>query len=137
MEDIIETQTAILEENAQKIELIGSKDIEIMCDSDLLVQLVYNLVSNFHKYAGKHSRLQISLHSDRISFWDNGKWVYKAKIPFLFEKFYQWNKEKTGDAAKRGIGVWLSIVKKIVEVHSWKYEIDSDHHKGFRFDILL
>lgn len=134
---IVETQKPILDEKKQTIELIGSKNIEILFDKDLFTQLVYNLISNFHKYAGESTRLQISIYSERISFWDNGAGVKKIKIPYLFEKFYQGDKEKTWNASKRGIWVWLSIVKRIIEAHSWGYEIDSDHKKWFRFDIKI
>ena len=72
-----------------------------------------------------------------IDFSDNGKGVKKSKIPFLMEKFYQGESEKTGNIEQRGIGVGLSIVAKIIEAHNWKYQIKSEEKKGFSFKIIL
>jgi len=41
------------------------------------------------------------------------------------EKFYQGKDEKSGDIKERGIGVGLSIVKKILDAHDWDVSIKS------------
>jgi signal transduction histidine kinase len=47
--------------------------------------------------------LHISISRGKITFKDNGKGIAKKEIPFLFEKFYQGKKEKTGNISVRGI----------------------------------
>ncbi len=132
-----ETQEVYLREKWQNIQLKGSKNIEIFMDKDLFLQLVYNIIWNFIKYAGINTTLTIDISSKKIIFSDNGSWISKKEVPFLFEKFYQGKKEKTGDIRLRGIGVGLSIVKKIVEVHDWNMKISSDVGKGFSFEIIF
>jgi hypothetical protein len=58
-------------------------------------------------------------------------------VQFLTEKFYQWNSEKTWDAEKRWIWVWLSLVEKIIEEHNWRIEIKSDIWQWFSFKIFF
>ena len=134
---ILDTQQVYLQKNKQIIALSGSKNMEILLDRDTFTQLVYNLVWNFVKYAGRWKRLDITISANSIEFSDNWKWIPKKELPFISEKFYQWKIEKTGDSMLRGIGVWLSMVKKIVEVHAWTYKIISDRDKWFNFKIFF
>lgn len=135
--DIVETQAIYLKENGQNINITGSENIELFLDQDLFTQLVYNLIWNFLKYSWENTTLEIIISSSGVSFVDNGVWIPKKEIPFLFEKFYQWKKEKTGNINSRGIWVGLSIVKKIIEAHGWKMKIHSDLGKWFSFTITL
>lgn len=132
---IVETQKIHLSESKQEIIITGSKNIELYLDKDLFSQLVYNLIGNYIKYSGKKSILKIDISSKKISFSDDGIGIAKKEIPFLFEKFYQGKKEKTGNINMRWIWVWLSIVKKIVDEHSWDMQVKSDLNKGFCFII--
>jgi signal transduction histidine kinase len=59
------------------------------------------LIGNFKKYAGESTVLSIYISGDKIVFSDNGKGIAKKEIPFLFEKFYQGKKEKSGDISLR------------------------------------
>lgn len=133
---VVETHKKRLKENHQRIKITGEELIKKI-DSDLFKQLTHNLIGNFLKYAGKGSLLTINITKKYIDFSDNGKGIKKSEIPFLMEKFYQGNSEKTGNIEQRGIGVGLSIVAKIIEAHNWKYQIKSEEKKGFSFKIIL
>jgi len=133
---VVETHKKRLKENHQRIKITGEELIKKI-DSDLFKQLAHNLIGNFLKYAGKGSLLTINITKKYIDFSDNGKGIKKSEIPFLMEKFYQGNSEKTGNIEQRGIGVGLSIVAKIIEAHNWKYQIRSEEKKGFSFKIIL
>ncbi len=134
---IVETQQQRLSDNTQSIELTGSQNIELLADEDLLRQVIYNILWNFHKYAWKNTLMKIHISWNALVFSDNGSWIAKKEIPFLFEKFYQWKLEKTWDSAIRGIGVWLSVVKKIIEAHGWKIKIKSDSNKWFSISLII
>jgi signal transduction histidine kinase len=95
------------------------------------------LIGNFLKYAWKESLLTINITKKYIDFSDNGVWVKQSEIPYLMEKFYQWNIEKTGNIEERWIWIGLSIVWKILDAHNWKHQIKSDEKKGFSFKIIL
>jgi hypothetical protein len=89
------------------------------------------------KYAWEWTLLTINITKNYIDFKDNWNWIKKSDVQFLTEKFYQWNSEKTGDAEKRWIWVWLSLVEKIIEEHNWKIEIKSDIWQWFSFKIFF
>ena len=98
---------------------------------------MHNLIGNFLKYAWRKTILRINITKSYIEFSDDGKWIKSSEVPFLTEKFYQWNIEKSWDIEKRWIWVWLSITKKIIESHDWKYDVKSDSWKWFHFKIFI
>jgi signal transduction histidine kinase len=133
---VVETHKKRLKENHQRIKITG-ENIIILIDKDLFKQLAHNLIGNFLKYAGKESLLTINITKKYIDFSDNGAGVRQGEIPYLMEKFYQGNIEKTWNIEERGIGIGLSIVWKILDSHKWKYQVKSDEGKGFSFKIIL
>ncbi len=137
LKELSETHKNKLKENHQRIKVTWDEKQEIFMDKNLFKQVAHNLIWNFLKYAGRESVLTINITKNYIDFSDNGKGVLAKEIPFLTEKFYQANNEKTGDIKERGIGVWLAIVGKIIEAHNWKLQIRSDEGKWFSFKIIL
>lgn len=134
---VVETHKKKLKENKQRIKVTWDQNLIIKLDENLFKQLTHNLVWNFLKYAWKNTLLTINITKKYIDFFDNWIWIKSSEIPFLTEKFYQWNIEKTWDIDSRWIWVWLSIITKIILSHSWKYEIKTDKWKWFSFKIYL
>ncbi len=134
---VSDTLSPILHDKNQAVDIIWSENIELYIDKDLFTQLVYNVIGNFHKYAWENTLLTIFISSEKILFSDNGKWIHKKEIDFLFDKFYQGKKEKSWNIKERWIWVGLSIVKKIIELHDWNVKIQSDTGKWFSFEIYF
>ena len=137
IDEIIKYSETKAKKTRQIFELDWSENINIYAEKDLFKQLVYNVIWNFIKYAWKDTQLDIAVYSEKIVFSDNGKWINRKELPYLFEKFYQWKKEKTWDAASRWIWVGLSMVKKICDLHDWKVELSSDTKQGFTVIIHI
>lgn len=96
-------------------------------DIDRIQQVVWNLVSNAVKFTptGGHVRVTLSLDgSDRvIHVVDNGIGIEQQFLPHVFERFRQ-----ADDSARRhfnGLGLGLSIVKHLVELHGGRVEAAS------------
>ena len=137
MKTIVETHKKRLKENKQRIKITGEDDMILKVDESLFIQLVHNIVWNFLKYSGPKTLLKINITKKYIDFSDDGAWIKSSEVPFLVEKFYQGNIEKTGDVDSRGIWVGLSITRKIIYSHDWNYEIQSDIGKWFRMKIFI
>ncbi len=136
LKEVVITHKNKLKENNQRIKISWDEKIEKDFDRNLFKQLVHNLIWNFLKYAWWNSILNISVNKNYIDFSDNGIGIKQSETPYLTEKFYQWKSEKTGDIKERWIGIWLSIVEKIIESHDWRYQIKTDEGKGFSFRII-
>lgn len=137
IKQVVETNKKNLKVNRQRIKIawVHSKEIEL--DKNLFKQIVHNIIWNFLKYSGRNTQMNVNITQNYIDFSDNWSWVKNSELPYLTEKFYQANKEKSWDAEKRWIWVWLSLVNKIIERHNWSYEIKSELWKGFSFKIFF
>lgn len=127
-------------ENAQIVAFADDKRFFIRFDRDGLLQIIHNVFSNFRKYAGKGAHLRIRFaHSKNdtvLTFSDDGPGVPEVEVPFLREKFYQAEKSRTNEPG-RGSGIGLSIVEKIVRLHSGALFVRSGEGKGFTLEIRI
>ncbi len=98
------------------------------CDPTRIQQIVWNLLSNALKFTPKGGKIGITLsheHSGlmmRVS--DNGQGISPELLPYVFDRFRQ------ADSSTRrkfgGLGLGLSIVKQLVEMHGGTIEAHSD-----------
>lgn len=137
VKQLAETHKKRLKENKQRIKVTWDDNLIKNVDIDLFIQVVHNIIWNFLKYAWRNTLLKINITKNYIDFTDDWVGIKNSEVPFLTEKFYQWNIEKSWDINSRWIWVWLSIISKIVISHWWKYEIKSDKDKGFTFKIYF
>jgi K+-sensing histidine kinase KdpD len=126
-----------LKENKQTVKVAWDENKIVSLDKNLFKQIVHNIIWNFLKYSWSNTLLRVNITRNYVDFSDNWAWVKKSELPYLTEKFYQAKAEKSWDAEKRWIWVWLSLVNKIVERHSWSYEIKSDIKNWFSFKIFF
>jgi signal transduction histidine kinase len=99
--------------------VIPPERIIAMVDSDLLVRVFENLMSNAIRYgrAGKQVDLELEQQGEQISVRvaNHGEPIPEWEVSHIFEKFYRVEKsrsERTG-----GAGLGLAIAKNIVELH--------------------
>lgn len=140
VEKLIEEYKPILSKNSQEIVSYVSINYLLQADKDKFIQVLHNVFSNFIKYSWKHSTLVIKAFNRKwmyvISFADNWKWVNKEELPFVKEKFYKVEKSrnKTKDS---WLGIWLSIIEKIVKLHNWELKINSEPKKWFEIVLTI
>lgn len=119
---------------------ICAEPIYIHGDQVRLSQMIDNLLSNTLKFTESGGYVKLSLHRNGnvafISVEDNGMGIESGLLPYLFIPFTQ--ADKSLDRKNSGLGLGLSIVKGIVELHDGKITASSEGAgKGTRFDIQL
>ncbi|WP_434384743.1 ATP-binding response regulator [Melittangium boletus] len=91
----------------------------VMGDAHRLQQVVWNLLSNAVKFTPKGGRVQVFVErrdsSVEITVADTGPGISQEFLPHLFERFRQ--AEGTLTRRAGGLGLGLSIVKQLVEMH--------------------
>jgi PAS domain S-box-containing protein len=96
-------------------------------DSHRLQQVVWNLVSNGIKFTPKGGRVRVLLERNNsnidISIADSGIGIQPDFLPHVFERFRQADASTTRQ--HRGLGLGLSIVKHIVELHGGTVSVTS------------
>ncbi len=109
-------------------------------DAGRLQQIVWNLLSNAIKFTPAKGRVNVSLKRKnsnvQITVSDTGQGIDPAFVPFIFDRFRQADSGTTRNYG--GLGLGLSIVRHLVELHGGKVEAHSDGESlGATFTITL
>lgn len=116
---------------AKEIEIVTSieRDSGLMAGEAVrLQQVIWNLLSNAVKFTPKKGRVQVELkvvgRNFEIVVSDRGEGIEPEFLPHIFERFRQ-----ADTSAKRkhgGLGVGLSIVRSLVEMHGGEVSASSE-----------
>jgi signal transduction histidine kinase/CheY-like chemotaxis protein len=97
-------------------------------DSVRLEQVVMNLTLNAIKYTQAGGHIQVSFAEEGgaaiVRFRDDGAGIPSETLPHVFDLFMQ--ADQTLDRAKGGLGVGLTLVKSLVELHGGTVRASSD-----------
>ncbi len=112
----------------------------VFCDASRIQQVLWNLLSNSIKFGPQGAKVTIALGSEksrlRIVVSDNGPGIDPHFLPYIFDRFRQADsstKRKFG-----GLGLGLSIVKHLVELHGGTVQVRSEGEgKGATFIVNL
>jgi two-component system phosphate regulon sensor histidine kinase PhoR len=114
-------------------------EVSITADEDLLSQVWTNLIHNSIKFTPQGGKICVGLgrQSDQIEFRirDTGPGISAEDQGRVFERFFKADKARTRSNGGSGLG--LSIVKKIVEMHTGSIELESRMGEGTTFRIYL
>ncbi len=112
----------------------------IIGDSDRLQQVAWNLLTNALKFSPRDARILVDVKRDGddvvLRVRDFGQGIDPEFMPHLFERFRQ--ADSTAARTQSGLGLGLSIVKSLVELHGGTVEATSDGPgKGATFVVRL
>ncbi|TWT25843.1 cell wall metabolism sensor histidine kinase WalK [Planomicrobium sp. CPCC 101110] len=111
----------------------------IEADADQLKQVWTNLLNNSIKFTPAHGEISIKASSGynsiSISFADSGMGIPLEERKDIFKPFYKVNRSR--DAAVKGNGLGLSIVKQIVDLHHGKIHVSEGPKGGAKFTVVL
>ncbi|MGQ0606384.1 MAG: sensor histidine kinase [Candidatus Nitrosotenuis sp.] len=108
-------------------------DIVVRCDSDRILQVLSNIISNAVKFVPEqHGTISINSRIENgmvvVGVQDNGIGIPKTKQEDLFKKFYQVDKSLTRKSGGTGLG--LAISRGIIESHGGKIWVESKENEG-------
>ena len=96
-------------------------------DPDRLQQIIWNLLSNAIKFTPAGGRVEITLERVgthiQITVADTGQGIDAEFLPHVFERFRQADSSSTRKFG--GLGLGLSIVRHLVELHGGTVQVDS------------
>ncbi|AUS99820.1 ATPase [Nostoc sp. CENA543] len=112
----------------------------VVGDATRLQQIIWNLLSNAIKFTPKGGEIDISLNYTelhaQIQVSDNGKGISADFLPYVFERFRQADGSRT--RSNPGLGLGLSIVRHLVELHGGTIEVASPGEgQGTTFTVTL
>src|SRR5690606_24138149 len=106
------------------------------CDSDRLVQVIVNLLTNAIQHSPPGGKVEVQAARVpgglAITIGDDGEGIGPDELPHLFEPYW-----RSGSNHRPGSGLGLSICKAIVEAHAGRIEVASTLGAGTRFMVIL
>ncbi|NRY63973.1 signal transduction histidine kinase [Clostridium beijerinckii] len=114
------------------------RDFVVIGDYDKLKQVFINLISNGIKFNKPGGTVWINVDSDEdsviIEIKDNGIGIKKEDLPYVFERMYRGDKSRH---KIEGSGIGLTLVKKILTLHSGTIDVESRENKGTVFTVYI
>jgi two-component system, OmpR family, phosphate regulon sensor histidine kinase PhoR len=111
---------------------------QVFGDPIRLRQMLMNLVSNAIKYTPDGGVVGVSLFEEGgeavLVVSDTGIGIPAEDQPHIFDKFYRVDKNKTDF---QGLGLGLSIVRSIVDLHNGRVWVESQPGQGTTFTVVL
>lgn len=138
LQEQVEYFEVLAEEKGIQVISTITPHIVIAGDSEMLGELIINLISNAEKYMSERGERKIFISlsekngSTVLEVRDTGRGISDEDIKAVFRKFY-----RAKDPSVKGTGLGLPICKKIVEKHKGTIRIESRLGKGTTFTVVL
>ena len=125
----VETSSPLLEKRHHRLDVeVPASGLGVHGDVTRLTQVVVNVLSNAAKYTEPHGRIRVAATQAgdvvELRVRDNGVGISAEMLPRVFELFSQ--ERQTLDRAHGGLGLGLTIVRSLVELHGGSVEAHSD-----------
>ena len=139
--DAVETTRPVIEEHKHELTITGpGRPVRIEGDPARLSQILTNLLHNAAKFQKDGGRIEVSFGREGgqavISVQDGGAGIPREMLPNVFDMFAQG--DRSPERSQGGLGIGLSLVKKLVEMHGGSVEAASEGPgRGSRFTLRL
>jgi PAS domain S-box-containing protein len=137
----IETSRPFIDEAGHRLELsLPAEPLRIEGDTMRLAQVITNLLNNAAKYTDRGGRILLTARREGaaavISVRDNGRGISAEMLPRVFDLFAQ--AAPGHDYSRGGLGIGLTLVRNLVELHEGSVEAKSDGAgRGSEFIVRL
>ncbi len=137
----LETSRPLVEAHRHELTVrVPPQPLHVEVDPVRLSQAIANLLNNAAKYTDPGGRIWLTADrigaEARVSVRDSGIGIGPDALPGVFEMFSQ--TERAAERSEGGLGIGLSLVRGLVELHGGTTEARSDGHgRGSEFVIRL
>ncbi len=139
---LIERSVEAVKVQADKLGIeieVDDGDVVVLADSERIVQVIVNLLSNALKFSKGGTTITISTHlvDDWLEFRvkDEGRGIPAGFKDKIFDRFQQVSKKDATE--KEGTGLGLAICKEIVHLHGGTIGVESKEGNGSQFWFRL
>lgn len=137
----MEAVDPLVRQKHHKVALVSSRNpLMVNGDPERLVQCLGNILTNAAKYTPANGEIRIESRREQgeaiVTISDNGVGIPTELLPKVFDLFVQG--ERTLDRAQGGLGVGLTIVRRLIEMHGGSIAAGSaGANRGAVFEIRL
>jgi PAS domain S-box-containing protein len=137
----VETSRPLIESHRHRLTvLLPDRPVRVEADAARLAQVLSNLLNNAAKYTEDDGRIDLIVERRPkeavLRVRDNGVGIAREMLPQVFDMFMQ--VEISTDRSQGGLGIGLTLVRRLVEMHGGKIEARSAGlGKGSEFLVRL
>lgn len=140
VERALETTQSLMDQHRHELTVrLAPQPIFLLGDAARLEQVLVNLLSNAAKYTDAGGRIWLSVAQEGdaavIRVRDSGIGIAPELLPHIFELFTQ--AERSLHRSQGGLGIGLSLVQQLVEMHGGTVEAHSALGQGSEFVVRL
>jgi len=126
--NLIEQLNDIIKENEKKSDgknitmrkIFSEKNYSLIINKEHYDICVWNILKNAIKYSNKNWNIDIGFYKWRLEIQDYGIGIEEKNLKNIFNRYFRENYVK-----QEWYWLWLALVKKITDLHSWKMNIES------------
>ncbi|MDQ3036876.1 MAG: ATP-binding protein, partial [Myxococcota bacterium] len=135
-----EIAVPLFERKLQRVEIDVAAGLSIVADAHRMTQVIANLLTNAAKYTPARGRIAVRARAEDgdvvLEVHDEGVGIGPDLLPRLFDAFVQG--ERTIERSEGGLGLGLTIVKTLVEMHGGTIRAASEGRgRGSTFTLRL
>ncbi|MGQ0704450.1 MAG: response regulator [Gemmatimonadales bacterium] len=137
----VETSRPVIDDRRHQLTVqLPAEPVRVEGDRARLTQVVANLLNNAAKFQPEGGTIEVTVEraggEATVSVQDQGIGIAPEKVSEIFELFAQG--EPGADQAESGLGIGLSLVRTVVELHGGRVSAESAGlGQGSRFTIRL
>jgi signal transduction histidine kinase len=139
LSSLTEEMDAFASENNIKIDWNLSDSIPpIYGNPELLRRAFINIIHNAIKYSNQGNKVKVTSKKDNNTFLlrvkDQGIGIRKKELPMIFDIFFRGENARP-EHKKEGMGLGLSLVKRIINAHGGTIKVKSNLNKGTTVEV--
>ena len=141
VQDAVETSRPVIEASEHRLTVaLPPQAVYVDGDRTRLAQVFANLLNNAAKYTDRSGNIRLEVERQGsdvvVTVTDNGLGIPAEVLPCIFDMFTQ--VDRSLERSQGGLGIGLSLVRGLVEMHGGRVEAHSDGRgKGSVFSVRL
>jgi CheY-like chemotaxis protein len=141
LDHAVESVAPAIREHAHDLQILSSyRSLYVKGDAARLVQCLVNVLNNSIKYTDRGGHILLESRQEGaeavIEVSDDGSGISPHLLPRIFDLFVQ--SDRTLDRSQGGLGIGLSVVKRLIDMHGGTVSARSDGPgQGAVFTIRL
>ena len=130
---------ALIQEKGIRLNANIKEGVFVEGNRSLLSRLLVNLITNAYRYGKEGGWIRVILKKTEtgilLSVEDNGIGMAEEELPKIWNRFYRADPSRS--SARGGLGLGLSMVRQIVEIHGGRIRVESREGEGSKFIVFF
>ncbi|MEJ3721016.1 HAMP domain-containing sensor histidine kinase [Paenibacillus polymyxa] len=138
VEEVVDKLFHLLKEKKLEVVIIPANELPIHADIGWMEQVIINFVVNAIRHAEEGSSITIRIEGsgevNTFSIENKGETIPDDQLELIWNRFYRAELSRSRQTGGTGLG--LSIVKRILDLHEFRYKAENTKD-GVRFVVIF